>query len=481
MSARARIGIAVVLLSVLGAILGTTRVGAAPACVITWDGSASTSWHTAANWDLDRVPAAGDVACVPAGFTVNFTTGTTTIQTLLSQGSLVHSGGTLNVTGVGANESDVTDYTLSSGTLGGTGSLAVTGTMTWTGGSMAEAGTTRVAGGATLVRDQQNTVFLETGRRVENEGTIDLRSDRFISVSGSPAPLIHNVGSVVKSAGAGTATILAALENDGVVRSDSGTLELRGGGGLGTSAGDFGAAAATGTVALASGVFTLADGARLLGGVTISGATAAVAGGATATASGANVLAAGAVGGTGTLAVTGTLSWTGGSMLEAGTTRVAGGGTLVRDQQNTVFLETGRVLENLGTIDLRTDRFISVSGSPAPLIRNVGTVVKSAGAGTATILAALENDGAVRSSSGTLELRGGGGTGTSDGDFGARRGGGHGVARERGVHARRRGAAARQGRRSPARTWRSRPGRRRPRRVRTCWRRGRSAGRASWR
>ena len=86
------------------------------------------------------------------------------------------------------------------------------------------------------MRELENTVFLETGRVVENAGTIDLRSDRFLTVSGSPAPLIHNTGTVVKSAGAGTATINAALDNDGVVRSDSGTLELRGGGGPGTRA-----------------------------------------------------------------------------------------------------------------------------------------------------------------------------------------------------------------------------------------------------
>ena len=97
---------------------------------------------------------------------------------------------------------------------------------------------------------------------------------------------------MVKSAGAGTATIIAALENDGVVRSSSGTLELRGGGGPGTR-GDFGAAAAAGTVTLTSGVFTLADGAALLGNVTISGANVAVPAGATATASGTNMLASG--------------------------------------------------------------------------------------------------------------------------------------------------------------------------------------------
>ena len=92
---------------------------------------------------------------------------------------------------------------LAAGQVSGTGELAVTGTLSWTGGSMTEAGTTRVASGGRLVRELENTVFLETGRRVENEGTIDLRSDRFISVSGSPAPLIHNAGTVRQVGGRG--------------------------------------------------------------------------------------------------------------------------------------------------------------------------------------------------------------------------------------------------------------------------------------
>ena len=331
-------------------------------------------------------------------------------------GNVNLSGATVDVA-PGATATASGTNSLTAGTLGGTGALNVTGTLSWTAGTMSDAGTTRVQPGATVVREQENTAFLSDGRLLEVHGTLDLRTDRFISVSGA-APLIHNVGgTVVKSAGPATATITAALENDGAVRADSGTLDLRGGDGPGSSSGNFGAAAATGTVSFGTGTTDLADGAALLGGTVMRGGFADVAPSAVATASGANELESGAFGGTGTLRVTGTLSWTGGSMRGAGITRVETGATLVREEQNTVFLENGRVLDVDGLLDLRTDRFISVSGA-APLIRNDGTIRKSAGAGTATIAGALENDGVLDSQAGTLDLRGGDGGGSSAGEFG---------------------------------------------------------------
>ncbi len=391
---------------------------AAPACTITWDGSASTSWHTAANWDLDRVPAAADVVCVGAGATVVHSAGSTTVRALVSEGSISLTGGTLALTGVGADESSVTAFNMSGGTVAGAGTLVVSGSLTWTGGSMNEAGTTTIGPAATLVRDGLNAVFLAAGRVLEVEGTLDLRSDRSINPSGLPAPLLRSTGTVVKSAGAGTAQISTAFENDGVVRSDAGILELRGGDGAGESGGDAGGAAATGTVRFAFGTFDLADGARLLGGVSVEGATVNVAAGATATSAGSNTLASGTLGGTGLLSVTGTLTWTGGTIGGAGTTRIEAAATVVRDGPNTVFLANGRVLEVLGTLDLRSDESINPSGAPAPLLRSTGTVVKSAGAAAAQILTAFENDGLVRSDSGILELRAGDGLGSSTGDFG---------------------------------------------------------------
>ena len=205
--------------------------------------------------------------------------------------------------------------------------MTVGNAFAWTGGTMRDAGTTTVAPAATLTRQAENTVFLESGRLLEIKGTLDFRTDRFISLSGVPAPLIHNEGTVVKSAGAGTATISPAIDNDGVIRSDSGTLTLNGGDGAGSSDGDFGGPAAAGTVRLGTGTFELGDGASLLGHVELDGATVAVLNAATATASGANELATGELGGTGTLSVPGTLSWTGGTMADAGTTRVEAAGT----------------------------------------------------------------------------------------------------------------------------------------------------------
>src|SRR5262249_39842117 len=56
---------------------------------------------------------------------------------------------------------------LSSGTLAGTGTLTVSGLMTWTGGLMTGTGTTRTGGGLTLsgsgVKDLTNQRTLQTG------------------------------------------------------------------------------------------------------------------------------------------------------------------------------------------------------------------------------------------------------------------------------------------------------------------------------
>ncbi len=314
-------------------------------------------------------------------------------------------GATVNVpAGATATAAGANQFT--SGTLGGVGTFGVTGTLTWTGGSMSDAGTTRVTG--RLVSEGATTVFLASGRLLENAGTVELRSTRTISGSGTQS-VLHNTGTVVKSAGTGATTISTGVENDGGLSSTAGTIELTGGDGPGSSSGSF-----AGDVQLKSQTFDLADGATFAGGVQIAGATVDVAAGATATAAGANAFASGTLGGLGTFAVSGTLTWTGGSMSDAGTTRVTG--RLVSDGTTTVFLASGRVVENEGTFELRSDKTISGSGTQA-VLHNTGTLVKSAGAGTATISTGVENDGVLRSDSGALALSGGDAAGSSSGSF----------------------------------------------------------------
>ena len=72
-------------------------------------------------------------------------------------------------------------------------------------------------------------------------------------------------------------------------------------------------------------------------------------------------------------------------------------------------------MENAGTYEFTADVSVNVSGA-APTIHNTGTLRKSAGVDNAQVFAALENDGSVESSSGTLLLRAG--TGTGSGSFG---------------------------------------------------------------
>src|SRR5204862_40515 len=97
------------------------------------------------------------------------------------------SGGTLNLTDTG-NDSNVATLAQSNGTLGGAATLNVTGTFTWSGGTMSDAGTTAVAAGATV--NQTGFVTAALGRTIDNLGTYDLQGNFNLNNSGSST--FHN-------------------------------------------------------------------------------------------------------------------------------------------------------------------------------------------------------------------------------------------------------------------------------------------------
>ena len=75
----------------------------------------------------------------------------------------------LNFNGTGTTA----NMTHSGGTLGGTGALTVSGTLSWTGGTQTGAGTTTIAATATGTIDSATTqVALIGGRTLQNNGTI---------------------------------------------------------------------------------------------------------------------------------------------------------------------------------------------------------------------------------------------------------------------------------------------------------------------
>lgn len=347
------------------AALGT---GTAVAADITYTGP-NGPWSTAANWDLGRVPAAGDVVRIPAGKEVTLST-TASVDAVQAPGTLKLAGGTLTLAG----PSSVTRLDQSAGTITGAGELTI-GAGTWSGGSMAGTGTTRVTG--TLTHTQNTS--LEGSRVLAIEGTLDMTgAGRYINRSGTP--LIRNTGTIKRGV-AGTVELYAAVDNDGLIQG----VELEGGGT--DSSGDFTDAH------LHAGTFELADGAALTN-VTLDGATVNVTG--TATASGA--MSAGTLGGAGTFHVNGPFTWSGGSMGATGTTRV----TATMTHTGNTSLNDTRVLAIEGTLEMAGDgRYINRSGTP--VVRNTGTIKRTA-AGAVELYAALDNDGRVEN----VELEGGG-------------------------------------------------------------------------
>ena len=403
------------------------------------------------------------------GATVNFA-GSAAIT-----GTLEITTGVLNFNGTGTTA----NMTHSGGTLGGTGALTVSGTLSWTGGTQTGAGTTTIAATATGTIDSATTqVALIGGRTLQNNGTItwlsgqinaadsvlenagtfDVKGDDIYAFAANPQPRIHNTGTFKKTGGTGTTEIQAAFDNDGTVTASSGTLGLGGGSGTETGSGTFSADAGA-VLAFTSGTTLEAGSTATLSGagtIRVGGATVNFAGSAAitgtleittgvlnfnGTGTTANMThSGGTLGGTGALTVSGTLSWTGGTQTGAGTTTIAATATGTIDSATTqVALIGGRtlqnngtitwlsgqinaadsVLENAGTFDVKGDDIYAFAANPQPRIHNTGTFKKTGGTGTTEIQAAFDNDGTVTASSGTLGLGGGSGTETGSGTFSA--------------------------------------------------------------
>ncbi|MBE2319415.1 hypothetical protein DVA67_025800 [Solirubrobacter sp. CPCC 204708] len=329
--------------------------GTAMAADITYTG-ASGAWTTAANWDLGRVPAPGDTVRIPTGKQV-------TLDTAASVARLELAGAVL-----------------------GTGDLTV-GSGTWTGGFMGGSGTTRVTGTFT----HSKNVALNDTRVLAIEGTLELaEGGTYINRGTNATPLIRNTGTIKRTATTGVVELFAPVENDGVIDG----VELEGGGS--GSTGQFIGADFHG------GTHELADGAKLVN-TTISGGAVDVTG--TVTATGAQT--GGTLGGSGTFHITGPFAWSGGVMGGAGTTRVTG---TVTHTKNAALHDT-RVLAIEGTLELAgANQYINRGTSATPLIRNTGTIKRTAATGVVQLFPAVENDGVIRD----VELEGGGSGSTGE-------------------------------------------------------------------
>lgn len=170
---------------------------------ITWNLATGGDWNLAGNWDLNRVPTAGDDVVIPdlaaagADQTITFGSGTVTVQSITNAESLAVSGGTLTTNGnlagpgqllvqggtfrfAGASWTNTSTVTQSGGTvqLGGTFRVADLGAFTGTAGTVSATGT---------LDDPGATLSIDAARAWQvRGGTL-----RGITVAGAPGALLR--------------------------------------------------------------------------------------------------------------------------------------------------------------------------------------------------------------------------------------------------------------------------------------------------
>src|ERR1017187_2940304 len=320
------------------------------AATINWTNAASGGWNTATNWNPNSVPSTNDTAIITnvGNYSVTLDVSPTVASLNLgaSSGSTTQNffmgGQTLTVNGpIQVNSQG--QFNLNGGALAGTNVL--TGTLTWSGGSMSGIMTLAstsvlniVAGGGDgfngLVLTNYGTVnwtnttlygILGQNAQIYNYGLWNAQSDNTFqgAYNGGTPTLFDNFGTFLKSGHTGVTTLDSGVvfNNTGTASVQSGTLDIGGG----TSSGGNFTTASGGIVNFISTAYDFTN------STTFTGVGSFVTSGAT-------------FGG----AIVGTLSWDGGSLSGVMTLAsnsvfniVAGGG----DGFN------GLVLTNYGTVN----------------------------------------------------------------------------------------------------------------------------------
>jgi hypothetical protein len=402
---------------------------------------ASGNWSALATWErFDGVswqaalvaPAYTDgVITVRNPDVVTINSSTTVDQLTIDAGAkLVISAATTVSAGTG------TDLTINgtldlAAALAGAGTTDMNGVMNWTGGTVtspvtiAAAGIVNVSGAiakalnSTMVNNGtinwsgSNIDF--NGGSLTNNGVIDNSSDATLSNT-SFTNSLTNTGTFRKSGGTGTGSIIAIpMTNSGTIQVNSGLLIKNTN--LLTNSGPINTA--SGAEFRTNSAFTINSGTSFTGNGTVglgSTVTNNIAMNIPATVL-FSQLAGSAITGTGSFTINGTMSWTGGNM--GVVLNILSGSVLNMSSTNTKTLSNtltndgtinwlgGNVnfvngrLNNNSTMDVKFDNSMSNFGG-VNLFVNTGTIIKSAGTNTSSIILPLNNTGTITVNSGTL-------------------------------------------------------------------------------
>jgi hypothetical protein len=359
----------------------------------------------------------------------------TTPVSLAAGDDLVLSGGTLTGTlDVGAGELELGDGEL----LGpGTATVGPQGTVLLDGGCFSELGDGYALENAGTLRIPQGHELdlFGTGTRVDNSGRIELGSPATPGCSGDvevTGGTLANTGTIAQ-VGSGGRTTVDDLDNDGTLTVAAGGLTVEPADGA-RQDGSFAATAPGTFLAFDFGTLSLGPAASLAGDLRLLGADLDVPAGERIALGPADKLTVDGsrLQGDGTLSLAGTLDWRSGTMTGSGTTEIAPGATgTIGGPNDELDLEAGRRLVNRGALTLAGGALVGYEGASilntgtftiagpvefagfyvdtifgyASLFHNTGTLAKT-GSDDVELDFALDNDGTVAASGGTLRLPG---------------------------------------------------------------------------
>ena len=372
-------------------------------------------------------------------------------DTVTFTGGDVSGAGLLKITGgsVAANAPDTfPNVELTGGTLGGSGSIAID-SLLWNGGNMGGSGTTTIPAGKTATLATASAKLLARTLSVVNGGTVNVTGTGALNIT-SPGNIVNDglldvtAAMTFNDAGfagniANTRTFRVNLSSGTVVLSNialnnsggtanvdvlNGVLDLAGG----TSSGAW-TLGAPGSALINSDSYTFATGTTVTGAgsLNLQAGTLLVTGSVSAP----NVnFTGGLLDGSGTLTLTGTSTWTVGTMQGGGTTAVGSGGTftvsgfsakalanrtlsvlaggtLNLTGGGVVNLSNGGNISNAGAFNLTTNNNFSDAGSAGNFV-NSGTFTKSSATGPTNFVGIgfTNNGGTVDLQSGTMSVAG---------------------------------------------------------------------------
>ncbi len=420
--------------AIFGAVLSSVSALSASATAITWTGAANDgSWQTQSNWDLNRVPAAGDDVVIPDlanTALVSFASGATTVESIDCDEAFAMAGGTLEVVGLFSSSKSLT---VQNGALTGSGNIEPAGAFSFTGGSIGGTGTLTVPSGLswslagnsapvlsrTLINQGEATATFGNGfgLSITSDGTFRNATGAVVRLQALPA--IGGFGTFINEAGAlveqsSTTTNfewnVGSMTNDGTLDLQTGSFRFRTNA---TNAGLFKSSAGT-SIAFTTGTFTFPAGGSFApdgevsfegGVVSFDPASSFVPGGTVAVRNSTITIpfdvafprldvTGGALNGDGDFTIENTFNFTGGSIGGAGTLTIPAGVSwalagnsaptlsrpLINEGEVTATFGNGFGLSITSGVTFRNATGAVVRLQALPAIGGFGTFINEAGA-----------------------------------------------------------------------------------------------------